>query len=432
MPVDLRPLSKPLRPRSQQAWDYFRKRITELGGEVHEPEYLGALKPHLCRCKNGHECWVRPNDIQQGDGICRKCAAQVRVDPRSQLAWDAFCKRVAELGGVVLEPEWLGNKEPHRCRCAQGHDCRPIPNNAIRNGICRVCAGNDPATAWENFRKRVAELGGEVPEPEYLGAKTAHRCRCAQGHECRPVPGSVQQGQGICRACAGLDPDIAWENFRRRVTELGGVVLERRWLGALRHHCCLCVNGHECYPLPNNIQQDQGLCRKCADHENLVTAKRKNAACESFYARVAELGGVVLELKYLGSDKPHRCLCSRGHECRPRPHSLQQGQGMCMVCGWLGQDVLYVVRNEAASTVKFGITNQDGRLRLSNHRRDGFNKVIYLKTGLLEGLSAYVEQKIRVALEMAGAVPVRGYEYFHDENIALILNEIGIWIPAIR
>lgn len=82
--------------------------------------------------------------------------------------------------------------------------------------------------------------------------------------------------------------------------------------------------------------------------------------------------------------------------------------------------------------MKFGITNQDGRLRLSNHRRDGFNKVIYLKTGLLEGLSAYVEQKIRVALEMAGAVPVRGYEYFHDENIALILNEIGIWIPAIR
>jgi len=30
---------------------------------------------------------------------------------------------------------------------------------------------------------------------------------------------------------------------------------------------------------------------------------------------------------------------------------------------------------------------------------------------------------------MAGAVPVRGYEYFGGEHIALIFNEIDNWVP---
>src|SRR5262249_9106743 len=61
-------------------------------------------------------------------------------------------------------------------------------------------------------------------EPEWLGKDTPHRCRCAKGHECSPRPGGVQGGGGICRACANQDPATAWANFRKRVAELGGVV----------------------------------------------------------------------------------------------------------------------------------------------------------------------------------------------------------------
>src|SRR2546423_228213 len=85
--------------------------------------------------------------------------------------------------------------------------------------------------AWANFRQRVAELGGEVLEPEWLGKDTSHRCLCASGHECTPRPGDVRHGEGLCRICVGLDPATAWASFRQRVAELGGEVLEPEWLG---------------------------------------------------------------------------------------------------------------------------------------------------------------------------------------------------------
>lgn len=55
--------------------------------------------------------------------------------------------------------------------------------------------------------------------------------RCRVGHLARPRPNRVQQGQGICRACAGNDPYYAWWAFLGRVGELGGTVLESEWLG---------------------------------------------------------------------------------------------------------------------------------------------------------------------------------------------------------
>ena len=232
----------------------------------------------------------------------------------------------------------------------------------------------------------------------------------------------------MCQTCVGRDPVTARAAFCERVNGLGGIVLEREWLGALTPHLCLCAEGHECRPSPNNLQSGQGLCRVCADRDNPVTAQRKAAAQEDFHRRIANLGGIVLEPEYLGSEEPHRCRCVRGHTCSPRPGSIRQGQGMCQVCSWLGQDVLYVVRNPAMECVKFGITNRDGGMRLRNHSADGFTEVARLETGLAEGLAAITEQKIKAVLKMVRAEPVRGAEYFGDEHLALILNEIDLWI----
>lgn len=416
--------------RSLQAWENFRQRVAELGGVVLEPQWLGALKGHLCRCTNGHECRPRPNGIQQGEGLCRTCGNQNNqaVARKKAAGRERFYRRVAELGGTVLEPRWLGSGKPHRCLCARGHECSPTPSNTVNHGICQTCAGNDPAVAWENFRQCVAELGGEVLEPKSIGKDKPHRCLCAEGHECSPSPSSIQRGQGMCLTCAGRNPAVAWENFRQQVAELDGTVLEQEWLGARTPHLCRCVNGHECKAYPNNVQQGEGLCRVCADRDNPVNAQRKHVAGKNFYRRVAELGGTVLETGYLGGDQPHRCRCARGHECSPRPASIRAGQGICQVCSWLGQDVLYVLHDPVTRYVKFGITSRDGRTRLGNHRSDGFTEVILLETGLPEGLAAHVEQKIKLALAMAGANPVRGREYFSDEHVALVLNEIGNWI----
>jgi len=346
-----------------------------------------------------------------------------RVKASPEQAWENFRQRVAELGGVVLEPEWLGARKLHLCRCSNGHQCRPRPDHVREGiGICRICSGYDTAATRDAFYKRVAELGGTVLEPEWRGAVKPHLVRCANGHECRPWPTTLQQGGGLCRTCAGQDPVVAEANFRKRIAELGGVVLEPKWLGSQTPHRCRCIQGHECRPWPSSVQHGQGICRTCA-------GKDTDVARDAFYARVAELGGEVLEPEWLGSSVLHRCRCGEGHECKPRPSHVQEGVGICQVCAWSEQDALYVTRNPATGCVKFGITNRDGRLRLKKHRTDGYTEILRLETGLPKGLAALTEQKIKLALRMAGAVPMRGYEYFDGEHIALIFNEIDNWVP---
>jgi hypothetical protein len=63
------------------------------------------------------------------------------------------------------------------------------------------------------------------------------------------------------------------------------------------------------------------------------------------------------------------------------------------------------------------------------HQVAGFTQVLRLITGLPEGLAALTEQKIKLALAMVDANPIRGREYFSDEYLALIENEIGNWVP---
>ncbi|WP_434593371.1 hypothetical protein [Streptomyces sp. A5-4] len=41
----------------------------------------------------------------------------------------------------MLEPQWLGNRTPHRVICIDGHECRPLPYNTRRWGVCLRCGG---------------------------------------------------------------------------------------------------------------------------------------------------------------------------------------------------------------------------------------------------------------------------------------------------
>lgn len=190
--------------RSQNAWNAFRARIVELGGEVIEPSWLGNNKPHRVRCAKGHECAPRPGSVQGGQGICVIC-----VGHGSQKAEADFRRQLSELGATLLEPRWLGIHKPHRVRCAAGHECTPRPTGLRRGqGVCRTCAGNDPQASWAAFRARVEELGGTLLEPTWLGTHEPHQVRCRQGHNCKPRPNRVLRGGGICRTCAGKTWDI--------------------------------------------------------------------------------------------------------------------------------------------------------------------------------------------------------------------------------
>ena len=275
------------------------------------------------------------------------------------------------------------------------------------------------ADSARRFCVRVAELGGKVLEPVWLGVHRPHRVRCVAGHECSPRPGNVRSGQGICRICAGQDSAGAEARFRARVVELGGVVVEPVWLGSDRLHRCRCAAGHECSPRPANVGQGQGLCRTCVGHD-------PDAAWTVFRAAVEGAGGVVLEPVWLGSKVPHRVRCAAGHVVTPWPNAVDQGQGFCRVCAGRVWDWFYVVSHPCLLRLKLGITSGDPTDRLDDHRRVGYVDVI--RSLAIEDGRA-LERACLSTLSLAGVRPLVGRREYFDLTAALpvVLDVVDNW-----
>lgn len=134
--------------RSTNAWESFKARVAELGGEVLEPRYMGKDSPHKVRCREGHINSPTPGNIRRGTGICWECGRKRGWGKRAPAVFNRFKAEVERHGGQVLEASWLGGQTPHRVRCAEGHTANPRPNNVLTGrGICAKCAGR----AWDAF-----------------------------------------------------------------------------------------------------------------------------------------------------------------------------------------------------------------------------------------------------------------------------------------
>lgn len=51
----------------------FREKLAKLGATLLESKYRGRHRPHRIRCSAGHEVVQQPNNIMQGNGVCRTC-----------------------------------------------------------------------------------------------------------------------------------------------------------------------------------------------------------------------------------------------------------------------------------------------------------------------------------------------------------------------
>ena len=406
------------RAASLRAEAAFRARVEELGGEVLYEEWRGATKGHPVRCAKGHENAPHPSSVQQGGGICRTCSGN-----DGKTAEAVFRARLAKVGATLIEPEWRGAIARHEAKCSAGHTCYPIPHMLRHNRVCIKCPSPASIAAWEKFRKRVKELGGDVLDTEWRGSRQTYAVRCPEGHVGQIWPIGIHQARGICTTCTGQNPQVAWENFRSFVEQLGGIVVEEAWKGKDEPHACLCPKGHKCRPRPGHLRRGVGMCRTCAGMDSRV-------AEAAFRARVKELGGEVLEPEWLGNDKPHRARCPEGHECTPTPGAVQQGGGICRMCAGKAWDVFYVVTDEDNGIVKFGITSGDPRPRLGNHARDGLDSVVRLVEGLPGDLAPRLERAVRDALRDARETPVRGREYFPAHVLGLVLDVVDGWTAS--
>jgi hypothetical protein len=205
--------------KGELAWECFCAAIERLGGTVMETQWLGSGSPHHVTCLNGHECHPRPDNVRDGTGICKLC--------NKLILWDEFCNGVETQGGTILELEYLGSSAPHRATCINGHECMPQPRNVKAGyGICRICGFKyrdnlRGELAWEEFKDAVNTMSGTVVERRWLGFQIPHRVICSEGHECSPRPNSIRSGHGVCRICAGSNPDTFYMVANDSVVKIG-------------------------------------------------------------------------------------------------------------------------------------------------------------------------------------------------------------------
>jgi len=341
-------------------------------------------------------------------------ASSIRAEAR-------FRERVAELGGTVVG-QYVDSQTPVEVTCKRGHRCTPRPNTVLRgSGFCITCAGKDPRVAEAAFRTRIAELGGTVTGA-YVRLRTPVEVVCRKGHTTTVRPADLSQGSGLCRTCAGKDPRVAEAAFRARVAELGGTVTGT-YKNRLTPIDVVCKMGHSVQVWPCSVLSGQGICRTCV-------GKDPRVAEAAFRARIAELGGTVVG-QYVNALTPVDVTCEKGHRCKPRPHDVATGNGICWACKGRSWDAFYVVQDEGLEVVKFGITNGDPRPRLREHARDGLDQVVRLHADMPDDAAVLLERTILAALRDSGEEPVRGREYFSSRVLPVVLDLVDNH-PALR
>lgn len=67
---------------------------------------------------------------------------------------------------------------------------------------------------------------------------------------------------------------------------------------------------------------------------SLKTQQLRDEAANFFrlWKSIALKGGTLMEVEWLGADKPHRCICPRGHICHPTPTEAEAGSFNCHHC----------------------------------------------------------------------------------------------------
>lgn len=256
------PAAQPRSVRSHAAEANFRRSLNELGATLLDTAWKGSKAKYRAICPAGHLCTPTPHYVRAGDGICVICGGR---DPATAEA--KFCALLTEAGAELLEP-YRNATTKHKIRCHAGHVAYQKPCRILQGiGICRACAGRDPASAEAAFRARVEELGGKCLFGTWRGAMEPHHVACARGHDAYTVPARVQQGQGICWTCAGTNPVAAEAAYRELIVSLGGMPLWERWPGNKGAAAIRCPEGHEVAPRPNDVMSGSGMCRICAGRE---------------------------------------------------------------------------------------------------------------------------------------------------------------------
>lgn len=260
--------SVPRQAQSIAAEARFHKSAAAQGARV-VGDFKGVHTPVETICAEGHGGFTVPRSLARGGHVCKICGK--REMARKQLAaGEAKFRAAVTAAGATMLGSYVDSRTRVECLCAAGHCCRPRPSHLLQGvGICAICAERDSESAGVKFQQIVEAQGAEMLT-SYAGAHTRVRIRCSAGHTSNPIPNRVRQGGGLCPTCSKRDTVAAEAAFRKAAAAANVEVLGA-YVTARTPVLVRCARGHLGKPMPDSIQSGQGFCKQCRYRHNWDT-----------------------------------------------------------------------------------------------------------------------------------------------------------------
>jgi len=303
------------------------------GGACLGANYLGALKKHRWRCKDGHEWEAMPSSIINAgtwcptcrewlnEGLCRRILEAITGKdwPKARPDWliserggrlelDGFCQSIA----VAFEYQGKQHYEfiPHFHVTEKALGRRQADDQQKRD----LCA-----------RKNVKLI--EIPhnvEPDKLLGFLARCLSEVLGKAIKVPPGLTMDSLG----CGSGKLD----ECRVLAEQCQGQFLATTYLGNHANHFWRCSSGHEWKATPHNVKAGK-WCPFCINKKVWSPGmSEREARLEECRALAKGHGGECLSLAYSNNSTKLQWRCLKEHEWEAQLSSVKQGGHWCPYC----------------------------------------------------------------------------------------------------
>ncbi len=348
----------------------------------------GSGRKVAWRCAEGHE-WtaVVISRSKLGNG-CPYCSGNRPIPGLTDLA-STHPLLAAELVDQELATTLsAGSDQKPSWRCAEGHEWVTSVSNRTRGNGCPYCSGKRAIPGLTDLASTHPLLAAELVDQELATTLTVRSnrkvaWRCAEGHEWTTAVFNRTRRSDGCPYCGGQRAIPGLTDMMTTHPLLAAELVDQELAttlsaGSGKRVRWRCAEGHEWTQRPATRLAGVG-CPYCS---GTSVWPGFNDLLSTHPLLAAELVDQELATTLsAGSNRKVAWRCAEGHEWTAvvisRSRSAGSGCPECAVYGFSAVALgwLYLLRNEAGTVYKFGITNNLDE-RLAKHAAGGFPAVV--------------------------------------------------------
>jgi len=231
------------------------------GGKCLSRELINTKTKLLWRCAHGHTWEALPSNVLRGHW-CKDCGNKRQGRAKAKTIEDAQVLARSR-GGECLSNDYVNNSTPLRWKCGTcAHEWAATESSIRQGSWCPKCVGRlMPKEALQELQRLASRKGGNCLAERYLGARTKHRWRCADGHEWDAAPYSIRAGTW-CKKCAGND-QLTLGDMQETARKMGGECLSSEYTNSGQQFHWRCAEGHKWFAVGYHVRAGH-WCPTCS------------------------------------------------------------------------------------------------------------------------------------------------------------------------